>query len=503
MHEIEYLSALHQTCVNPIRSDGTISSEDVRIYLRSRYGLDIPAEEAADIVRGLAGTVKPSDDDSDENANYPTPEFDKKTIAALAQSNGISTVSDNKTNLMDDNEYLDLVQFTAILLMPTLQRAKRQVDIAKGIVKIEPIPDLPNTNWRLAFTHPKLYRYNCKLAKQLMRQKKDREFHNSLEPSDADDNIVFMVLRVLFAGIDVVDVDSDGGRYVEGSLPHVVINERTVTNLLDSFGFSDLATDDLLVSQMVQAAGGPGTVFDELAFARALTADLDLRQVGIEDSVSETFEDVYGYDLNSLEYIDGSRINRQKQKKDEALAALQEEHSNTDGFDEEKGRDTPAGTTPPSPAPSSGNRASSKNESSSAGAEDRKWVSFEDDSNIVDWSKAPTEVRVSSAGEIEVSPPRQEQPQACIEVKKPTHTPTAPYIDYVVDEYKSIAYLCVIWVFYLFGATAFMSMLGLVDLQIIRCTDGFLCELVQQIWTWLVFGLILTLGGIIVVAPLR
>lgn len=81
--------------------------------------------------------------------------------------------------------------------------------------------------------------------------------------------------------------------------------------------------------------------------------------------------------------------------------------------------------------------------------------------------------------------------------------PTAPYIDYVLDEYKSLLYLCGTWVFYLFGAAVFMSVLGVVDLQLFRCDDGFLCKLLQQVWTWLLFGLLLSLGGLLVVTPLR
>ena len=74
---------------------------------------------------------------------------------ALAQSSPRSVTSDH-TNTIDNNEYLDLIQFVSILLIPSLQRAKRQIDIDNGIIKIEPIPDLRDTNWRLAFKYPKM-----------------------------------------------------------------------------------------------------------------------------------------------------------------------------------------------------------------------------------------------------------------------------------------------------------------------------------------------------------
>lgn len=65
-HELEYVSALHQTS-SVIHTDGTISAQDVIYFLRSRYGLDITSEDAIDMVRGLAGTSR-----------LPLPQVEKK-----------------------------------------------------------------------------------------------------------------------------------------------------------------------------------------------------------------------------------------------------------------------------------------------------------------------------------------------------------------------------------------------------------------------------------------
>mmetsp|Transcript_5806 Transcript_5806/g.12622 ORF Transcript_5806/g.12622 Transcript_5806/m.12622 type:complete len:968 (-) Transcript_5806:4825-7728(-) len=530
--EIEYLSALHQTGENPIRSDGTISSEDIRIYLRSRYGLDIPLEECRDIVRGLGGTAKTTGDNDGGKVHvaFPTPEPDASVIMALAQSSPRSVTSDH-ANTIDDNEYLDLIQFVSILLIPSLQRAKRQIDIDNGIIKIEPIPDLPDTNWRLAFQHPKMYRRNKRLASRLTQQKKEREHGNSLDPSDEDGNIISMVLRVLLDAIDVSAVDTRS--YANNNLPRVMVNKHTVERLLDAFGFGDLKSDDILVSQMVQAAGGPGTTLDETTFARALTCDVDVRPVAIEDDACETIEDVYGYGVTSLEYVVGRRINRRRQDKAEQSAECRQGHKTLAGFDEEEGvtpfTPTSSVSTPPSPSVSAANVSPNAQEESVAsadGADDGEWVSFDaGDNSTVDWSKAKGEINVSTSGGIEVStpPPRQdtrasllnvdeqstvqagagdEGDGVLVETKKPTHIPTAPFIDYVLDEYKSIAYLCGTWVFYLLGAAGSMALIGLVDIQVVQCSGGFLCNLVQQVWSWLAFGLMLSLGGFLVVTPL-
>ena len=53
--ELEYICCLLQTALPDLRDDATISATDIRLYLRSRYGLSITPEVAIDIVNGLGG----------------------------------------------------------------------------------------------------------------------------------------------------------------------------------------------------------------------------------------------------------------------------------------------------------------------------------------------------------------------------------------------------------------------------------------------------------------
>jgi len=53
--ELEYISALHQTCMPDVRPDGTVSSLDVVRFLKSRVGLVISQDYGIRIVRGLGG----------------------------------------------------------------------------------------------------------------------------------------------------------------------------------------------------------------------------------------------------------------------------------------------------------------------------------------------------------------------------------------------------------------------------------------------------------------
>jgi hypothetical protein len=52
--ELEYISAIHQSSPQ-LNTDGPITAQDVRRFLRSRFGLILSGDDAIDIVRGLSG----------------------------------------------------------------------------------------------------------------------------------------------------------------------------------------------------------------------------------------------------------------------------------------------------------------------------------------------------------------------------------------------------------------------------------------------------------------
>jgi hypothetical protein len=328
-----------------------------------------------------------------------------------------------------------------------------------------------------------------------------------------------MVLRVLFEAIGENSGSRTPGDRQLDALPRVILTHDLVVKLLEAFGFADLATKHVLVDQMVEAAGGSGTVFDEIAFAKALTGDVTLRETGIEDKTSETFEDVYGYDMSKLQYGKHEAVDRKRMKKEGKMATFlvkqqNENSSSTDPFvQEEKETSVAKGAGPGTPTPTH-----SKDHSNAPSTEGNGgWVSFDnDDDKNVDWSSAKNgEIEIAESGAplkqeqvstlalVENNPEKMDDDEVSVELKTPTYITTAPAIDYVDDEYKSIAYLCATWVFYIFGAAGFMSLLGLVDLQIFKCSDGFGCTVVQKVWNWLVFALMLSFGGLIVVLPLR
>lgn len=93
VNELEYISAITQTDTHQVRSNGSITAEDIRFFLLSRYGIDVSEQEvASQIIRGLGG--------GDE----------------------------------EEDDTIDLMEIVATLLIPTLRKATATVDLPTDCV---------------------------------------------------------------------------------------------------------------------------------------------------------------------------------------------------------------------------------------------------------------------------------------------------------------------------------------------------------------------------------
>lgn len=70
------------------------------------------------------------------------------------------------------------------------------------------------------------------------------------------------------------------------------LTTELVREILKGYGEHQLASDENLVREMVDAAGGIGSVLDEAAFGKALTEDTDLLDLDNEVSLTTNFDDV-------------------------------------------------------------------------------------------------------------------------------------------------------------------------------------------------------------------
>ena len=91
--ELQYVSALMQTNVEELRTDGTIQPQDIALFLQSRYGLDITPEQVAERLL------------TDFTAKKASPIRRRSLSAAQEQQ-------------------LDLMEFTALLLISKLRRSE-------------------------------------------------------------------------------------------------------------------------------------------------------------------------------------------------------------------------------------------------------------------------------------------------------------------------------------------------------------------------------------------
>jgi hypothetical protein len=217
--ELEYISALHQSGVR-LRSDGSIRDEDIKVYLRSRFGIEVTLEEVRQtILQGLggggaAGGSSAGDDDDD-----------------------------------DEGEVIDLVELTAIILIPLLLKAAA---VEKG-------QDLPSD----AVPSPE----------QLL------------------ETVVQIILH------DVAGTHDDAQQRK--------LTPEFLHQILKVYGEIEMAQDETLIQEMIQAAsdtdGGTSkdtstaddNYFDVRTFAEALTKDVQLYDIENEVRISTSVQDVF------------------------------------------------------------------------------------------------------------------------------------------------------------------------------------------------------------------
>jgi hypothetical protein len=89
----------------------------------------------------------------------------------------------------------------------------------------------------------------------------------------------------------------------------------------------------------------------------------------------------------------------------------------------------------------------------------------------------------------------------------PTYKTTKPHIDYIADTLRSIMYVEVIWLFFIFTFLYYLSIIGVaIPESAIQCdsdpADAFGCKLGQTVLTWLVVALLLSFSGLLIMGPL-
>ncbi|GAX19612.1 hypothetical protein FisN_19Hh192 [Fistulifera solaris] len=287
--ELEYIAALHQTCF-PDRPNGSISSRDVQALLTSRYGLMLSHKECIEIVRSLGGGLSQEELQVQEKAYSAGQKMIQKVVhmSQVTTSSLMRKPSDSVQNRLEESqkhideelcspeEYLDLVQITALLLIPVLARAAKiakENDYNTTIKEDndEEKKDEEPTNWYQKW-------------RQTRRAKKEAlqaELAESLLPQPH--TILQDVFRIMMK--DVAFSDQEEGPLLDVDLVEAILLEC---------GEFERAGDDALKREMVEVATSGSGRLDFEAFVNALAYDLDAWEVGSEDRLSTIFFDVFG-----------------------------------------------------------------------------------------------------------------------------------------------------------------------------------------------------------------
>ena len=306
MKELEYISFLHQTCLPDVRKDATISASDIKLYLRSRYGLVINDEEATDIVRGLGGTTKlyynqrdSVEESLDDGSVSSSGAEECDEISKITASQGRESVDQTHDEIKD---YLDMVQTMSCLLVPKLARE------AMALSSLQHRTDQCDEGNEDKSVE----------SKQLDIEEQCHENELVRIPSEQE-SLIKRVLKIILCKLQSrapSQLSKSSTRFL-GSLSGTKVETTTFANdtstrdfvrdLLKVFGEVNEASNDELIDEMVSCAfssqEGSNTCFDEHTFANALTFDLSQWPVASEDNLSTPFHDVFG-----VEPIDVNRM---------------------------------------------------------------------------------------------------------------------------------------------------------------------------------------------------
>lgn len=449
--ELQYIAALHQTCLPVCRENATVSSIDVVRLLRSRFGLKVSHEDAIRVVRGLGGgtmteevlekileQIYTDEEEEEEQAGKQKRKLwpgmlmkrlkKAQSVKEIQDENGEEEIPAQDDEEQHDDiegskdlseEYLDLVQLLAIMLIPTLAKAGKEFKdgINNEVLEEDNCEQDESTTEEGPSLNPiKIYKKH-NAESQAKQKEMEREERESLRPKP--EGVIGDVRHMLLGNL-YNKATNDESVSIEMNEEGPTLSADLVTSLLGAWGEHERAKDSKLVDAMVMVAGGPGTPFNEEAFVNALTSDLSKWEVGTEDRLSTSFFDVWNYD---------SRREKELLDKEQAEAK----------------------------------------------------------SSAIDKATA-------------------QQGEILTENEEEEYVPRLPLmganIDFAVDCHSSVAVTCILWLFFVCTALVYAVLFQSTDATKTSCPRSFGCTLGGTVWRWLALAIILSITGLLVIVPL-
>ena len=255
LREIEYISALHQTA-ETLRKDGTITSDDISMFLISRYGIEASSEHITNtIMKGFGG-------------------------GGISESDGAT---------------MDLTEIVAMLLIPTLVRIKRGMMEEKSNHVVDSDADeVVGGNFIVGHGNVVDEFDNKSTTNEQSARTVDLSSSNTYGQSEPIINtneslmvrkpkkLFRYVLKMILA--DTIQNDS--------SPPPLTVD--LLRSIFLFYGEKEVAADKDLLQGMVDLAKDAGDNLDEYVFANCCTSDVELYDIESEQRLSSTYLDVFG-----------------------------------------------------------------------------------------------------------------------------------------------------------------------------------------------------------------
>ena len=339
--------------------------------------------------------------------------------------------------------YLDVVQIVSLLMIPNLLDARDEM---------------------LDFSPKKSQNSNTRA--KVFTGCNDKDDANSSSPS-TDDNR---------SNINIFAICASALQSSAKSLDHhchqpPVLTVELLRKVLESLDEHDIINNDALMQRMVDSVSSctDNVVYlDEMTLARALTSDVTEKWRRMEkDNPTTSFQDAFGCTLSEAKKCSPPLYCRLNARigEDAAVANCVQ--------------DMEAGTTP-----------SSASDNNDADCDEERGVKSSPTDEHDPSSATPSMCKISDGSNYS---------------KQQLHLLfTFSSIDYVADTYRSNTYLVLLWCFYITSVLSYVSLIlsSLSINPICESVRSFGCKLMETLWVWLSFAIMLSFAGLIIVIPI-
>lgn len=492
--ELRYIAALHQTCLGSTRPTGTISSIDIARSLKSRHSIEISHAQARDIVRGLGGgdipdTLKRSVAESvaEKFQSEETVENYKKWRKVRTNNTDTKKSEEAVRALVEETLspsilYLDLVQTTSILLIPTFARMALELHQRHQRSQLSNTVDpytseVERIHARLgnvqksrenSYTSSVEVRLSA-ISSGLGTQWDDPEgaiSEEQVQLESTPDGLLNLVLQSMWNVVKAKKLSHgaiDDPVFAAGGAPKVTY--ELVELLLTENGEMERVNDPDLIQQMVHMVMSPSGRFDEMALVNALTYDLREWDVSWESRKTSYIDDVIGH----------SEMENRK------IIQTRESMGDVDTNEEESPQESANEQDDPLP--------SQLEFVNDVEQEDAPMQSERTNSITSQQNKADVEEPINSCSKV---------PMSMDEIVSLANKQAFSIIDSQIDTFGSWTSLVLTWSTFILHSATYSSLTlqagGLSDF----CTnDTFGCTLGKTILAWVVFALLLTIFGLL------